>query len=374
LLRNLGYRAVVVGIFIAIGEGAGILAPFLLGRFADRSGNYKSCIIFAWLITASVTIPIAHVTNPIITVILIVLLTVGYRSVTPLLDAMTTINLGEKSDYGKIRVFGSVAFVFIMFFMQWVPVIRPNTPGNISFWMCLTCVLAIITAFIVPSRYSRLKPQKEKSAAISETDSADILKAASLKKSIKNSSIWTPVFILGLTSIALSRLAMTPTYSFFSLFLVEYMQWDAVGLMFGIASISEIPFMYFSYRLIRRFGAMRIVAFASAIVALRLGLYAIFPFKAGVICAQLLHSLCFGIFHPAAIAFITSNVPAEKRSFGMSLYMSVGWGIPTFIGNFIGGFIVEYAGFLVLFGSFTIFAIMGAAIYFIYLIFQRKNG
>jgi PPP family 3-phenylpropionic acid transporter len=128
--------------------------------------------------------------------------------------------------------------------------------------------------------------------------------------------------------------------------------------------------MYFSNHLIRRFGAMPILAFAGVAVALRLGIYAAFPFKACIVAAQLLHSFCFGLFHPAAIAFVSESVPPEQRSFGMNLYNSLGNGIPLLVGNFIGGFIIDMAGFRFLCGFFAIFPALGAIIYLVY---RRSN-
>jgi len=280
----------------------------------------------------------------------------------PLTEAMATINLGEGGNYGRIRVTGSIAFVFFVLLLQWIPVLPPDAPKNIAFWTIVTSILAIAVIFLVPSKYTTRKSLLEESPS-----------NIAAGKDVKKPTIWTPFFIAGLISISLNRLAMTPIYSFFSLFLVEYVQWDAVGLMWALASAAEIPFMFFSWRLIRRFGTMPILAFAGVMLALRLGLYVLFPFKAGIIIAQLLHSFCFGLFHPAAVAFVSSCVPPEQRSFGMTLYMSLGGGIPTLIGNFIGGFIIDYAGYRQLFGFFTIFAVLGAAICIVYRIVHRKK-
>jgi PPP family 3-phenylpropionic acid transporter len=355
LLRNHGYRPGVVGAFLAIAEGAGILGPFLFGQLADKHGKYKNYIILGYLITAAAAMPLAFIINPLASAILSALIVVGYRSTMPLIDAMTTVNLGEKGNYGKIRVSGSISFVCFTFFIQWVPVLRPNEPVNISLWICITAIFAIIVNICMPSKYARRKLPLGASQSNNNN-----------KGSIQKKSIWTPFFIMGLTIIALSRLAMSPVYSFLSLFLVEYIHWDAIGLMLTLAGISEIPFLFFSDRLIRRFGAMPILAFASAMVALRLGLYAVFPFKTGVIFAQLLHSFCYGLFHPAAIAFISNCVPPEQRSFGMSLYFSLGCGIPTLIGSFFGGLIIDFAGYICLFKIFSVFAILGTAIYVVY--------
>jgi len=351
LMRSLGYSAAVVGILLAVAEGAGILGPFLFGKMADRSGKYKGYIILGYIMTASVALPLAFFVHPLISAVFIALISCGYRSAVPLLDAITTINIGEKGNYGRIRVSGSISFVCFLLFLQWNRVLRPNSPLNIAIWISIAALVAIVAVIILPSRYTNRQTVSENSK---NTNAAT--------KSAQKKSIWTPYFIVGLASIALSRLALTPSHSFLPLFLVEYMNWDAVGVVSALAAISEIPFMLLSHRMIRRFGVMPILVFTSLMVALRLALYAIFPFKAGIITAQLLHSFCFGLFHPAAITFISANVSPEQRSYGMTLYLSLGTGIPVLIGNFIGGFIVDFAGYRTLFGFFTIFAVIGALI------------
>ena len=348
-VRDLGYNATAVGILLAIAEGVGIMGPFLFVRLADRRGKYKAGIIIAYILTAASVIPLAIFISPVVSAVFIALFAIGYRSTTPLIDAIITINLGDRGNYGRVRVSGSIAFVCTLLFLQWVPILRPNTAMNIALWVCITSLLAIIVTAFMPLSNSGQKAPSE-----------DTIKIPPDK------SIWTPFFVMGLVCVALSRLAMTPVTSFFSLYLVEYMRWDSVGLMWALASIAEIPFLYLSNRIIRRFGAMPILAFSSGVVGLRLALYAIFPFKAGIIIAQLLHSCCFGLFHPAAIAFISSCVPPKQRSLGMTLYVSVGTGLPTFIGNFFGGFIVDHAGYRALFGCFTIFAVLSMAIYIFY--------
>jgi PPP family 3-phenylpropionic acid transporter len=99
-----------------------------------------------------------------------------------------------------------------------------------------------------------------------------------------------------------------------------------------------------------------------------LGRYAIillFPTNGGIAVSQLTHSVCYGIFHPAAVSFIASCVPPERRALGMSLYLSLGTGAPTLIGNVIGGFLVEYYGYHAMFMFFAVFAVIGALLYFI---------
>jgi PPP family 3-phenylpropionic acid transporter len=166
---------------------------------------------------------------------------------------------------------------------------------------------------------------------------------------------------------------MSSSNSFFSLYLVELVKWNAVGFMGALGCIAEIPFMFISQKLINRFGALKLLALSSAALSLRLAMYAIFPFRPGIIVAQLLNCLCYGLFYPAGVAFISSSVPPERRALGMSIYLSIGNGLPTFLGNILGGFIIDHWGYRTLFGSFAVFPLFTLGIY-IFMSYKRKRA
>jgi PPP family 3-phenylpropionic acid transporter len=92
----------------------------------------------------------------------------------------------------------------------------------------------------------------------------------------------------------------------------------------------------------------------------------LFPTIAGAILGQLLHSLCYGLFHPAAVAFVSTHVPPQKRAVGLTMYLSLGVGLPTFIGSALGGYIVEFFGYRMLFGSYTVFSLIGLIVYAVF--------
>jgi PPP family 3-phenylpropionic acid transporter len=135
--------------------------------------------------------------------------------------------------------------------------------------------------------------------------------------------------------------------------------------MWALSATAEIPFVYFSSRLIARFGAPRLLAVSTAAVFARLCVYALFPSPGGAVVGQLLHSLCYGVFHPAAVNFITTRVPPERRATGMAMYLSLGSGLPTFLGSSLGGFVLGSFGYRILFISFGIFAVAGVGLYFL---------
>jgi PPP family 3-phenylpropionic acid transporter len=350
MVRNLGYSPFWVGILLGIFEGSAIAGPFFFGYWADKTGNFRSPLIVSCVLPVLTVIPLVRWIHPVVSAILLAALAFGFRSTSSLLDAITTVRIGRSGNYGKIRTFGSLSFIIFVLFLQWTPFLKPDKAKHIVFWIGVTSLAAIIYLFFLPRvTFDVIEHEHEKEDT---------------EKGIPLLSIY---FIGGFAIIFLCRFAMSSVYTFFPLYLTETLNWNAVGLMFALSSASEVPFMYISVMLIRRFGALPLLAISAGGIALRLLLWALFPYKPVVIAAQLLHSLCYGTYHPAAVQFISSVFPAKKRGIGMPVYLALGSGLPSLVGNMIGGVIVESIGYRPLFAIYAgtaavavgIFGVMG---------------
>jgi len=356
-VRDLGYSPFWVGILLGIFEAAGIAGPFAFGYWADKSGNYRSALLSSCVLPALCAIPLVLWVHPVITALLLSALAFGLRSTPSLMDAVTTIQIGKSGNYGKIRVWGSIGFIVTALFLQWTPFLKPNTSGNIALWTIAASVATVVPVLLLPRALlgSRIdQPTEEKTEGT-------IIPLVSV------------FFIGGFAIIFLCRFAMAAVYTYFPLYLTEVLNWDAVGLMFALASVAEVPCMFVSAALIRRFGAMPLLALSAVGIGLRLLLWALFPFKACIIAAQLLHSLCFGIYHPAAVHFIATVFPAEKRGRGMPVYLALGSGLPALIGNIAGGAVVESAGYRPLFAVYAAIAGVAALIYGVMRLWHRQK-
>lgn len=355
LVRNLGYGPAAVGLLLGLFEIAGIAGPFFIGRYSDTLGRYRPGLLFSLILIPLALVPLFLWRNIVITAVALVVLAVGVRSIIPLLDAATTLLLKNKEDYGKIRAVGSLSFVFMALVLQYTPLLQPTSALAIGIWLGITAILTILTLPLLNEHGAPAQGPSQSASQFFSNGSPDHYSAA-----------WSPLFIIGLVIIGLGRLSMAPVASFFSLYVSEELHWNAVGLMWALSAVSEIPFMFISGRLIKKYGAAPLLALSMVAVIVRLGLYALFPTKAGAIMGQLLHSLCYGLFHPAAVAFVSTHVPPQKRAVGLTMYISLGVGLPTFIGSAIGGYIVEALGYRVLFGSYIIFSVIGLLIYGIF--------
>lgn len=350
LVRDLGYAPSQVGLLLGLFEIAGIVGPFFIGRFSDSLGRYRPGLFIVLLIIPLALIPLLLWQHILVSALALILLAIGIRSIIPLLDAATTLLLENKDDYGKIRSVGSISFVLMALLLQFTPVLKPLTAFAIGMWLGSTALGTIITLPLLQEGGIHHPKQKEASGAYFTGKTA-------------RSFAFSPVFIIGLLIIGLGRLSMAPIVSFFSLYVSEELHWDAVGLMWALAAVSEIPFMFISGKLIRKFGAAPLIALSMVAVIMRLSIYALFPTKAGAILGQVLHSLCYGLFHPAAVAFVSTHVPPQQRAVGLTMYLSLGVGLPTFIGSALGGYTVEFFGYRILFGSYTVFSVIGLIVY-----------
>jgi PPP family 3-phenylpropionic acid transporter len=353
MLRDLGYSPVWVGILLGLYSGAGIAGPIILGHLADKTGNYRPVLIISSIIPALIIFPLIRIVHPTVSIILLALLAFGLRAVMSLLDAITTIQIGRTGNYGKIRVWGSLSFVCMTLFLQWTPFLKPDSAANIGLWIFIASIVSVIPVLLLPGAFLRSCVEHHSEESGVETEAGNISPAVSSRIKISAYALG------GFVTIFLCSFSMSSVYTYFPLYLTEFIRWDMVGLMFGLATISEVPIIFLSSAMVRRFGSLPLLSIAAAGIVLRLLIWAFLPFKPCILASQLLHALCFGVFHPAAVYFIAGIFPARKRGIGMSVYMALGSGLPALIGNMAGGAIVEAVGYQFLFALYA--AIAGVA-------------
>ncbi len=349
MIRRLGYSPAAVGFFLGFFELVGITGPMYLAQLADRSGRLKPLLIASTIMILAGLGLLVPFHLPIITLVSLVLLSLGIKTPIPVLDTsvMRAIEYAaerkeKQPNYGIVRAIGSVGFVVIAIIAQLFPGFEGSPPAVMALAMGVLAIFFLLSLGYLPE-IGKGHPRKEK---------------------IAFSFKWLDsTYLLGLVVIALGRLAMAPIGSFFSMYLTEDLHWHAVGAMWALSATSEIPFIILSWKFIHKKSPMLAIAIASGAIVVRLLIYALFPSPGGAISGQLLHSLCYGLFQPAAIAFVNLKTPPADRTTGMALFMGFGVGLPTFIGSALGGTIVEALGYRWLFASYSLFAAASLALF-----------
>ena len=359
LLRNSGYSYEAVGLLLGIFEVAGIIGPLVVGRIVDKTGRLKDTVLISTAATSLGLILLVR-TGPVWLIVLgLVILAFFFRSLLPLIDTVA-INLfnGDAQKYSRVRVFGSLGFVVfsLAYAALGLPILTDNS--SIIRYALLGCLLFFLP--VLSWKEVRLAKKEQPKTTIK-----------SKRKPFSDNPWFDTAFVIGLIIIAFNRMSMAAVNSFFSLYLVEELHIYSISLMNAIGSGSEIILMLLAGYLIQKKGVLPVflLLISGLGMVLRLLLYARFPTLAGVVMGQLLHSVCYGFFHPAAIQLVARRVKRTHRAQGMSMYISLGVGLPTVLGSALGGFITEGFGYRVLFESFSIFAMISVVLC---LVFWKK--
>jgi PPP family 3-phenylpropionic acid transporter len=117
-----------------------------------------------------------------------------------------------------------------------------------------------------------------------------------------------------------------------------------MGLSQTIATLAELPFLFFANRLIDRFHARGLLLLSMAVVGVRLLLYWAFPTPTAILIIQLLHGLTFATIWVAGVSYAHENAPAGVEATAQGIFGSTMMGVGAAAGNFFGALLMEAVG------------------------------
>ncbi len=363
VLTGMGYTATQVGFLLGIFEGAGVILPLIVSPLIEKKGQYGLFLILMGLLMALVPFPMVKIVGFGATAAFLSLYSFGYKGAVPLSDSLIQRFLkGGGDDYGKVRVAGSIGYVVMTLLLQlFVPA---GTARQYMVWMVVSAGLFALSLFFVPDILS----SQGKDISAEENSPSPI-------SSEKKEGIWQtlaqfpPIFWMGLLLLFLGFFGLTPVTKMLALYTTEFLHSNGVGTLSAISAASEIPFMFFSGRFLRRYGSLNLLVFCTALVGVRMLLYIVFPNMTGAVLGQLLNSVTYGLYHPAAVVFVAQYAPKGKLMISMSLYSIFALGLASVLGNSLGGWMIDSFGYPVLFTTFAVFPLVGVLVY----LFVRKK-
>ncbi len=317
-------------------------------------------MVLLGLLMAAVLPLLAAARSFAVTALMLALFAVGYKGAVPVADALSSRLLGpNSSDYGKVRVMGSIGFVCITLLLQFVPLVDSSSPVSISTWIGIPALVFSLSVLLVPGLIKRFPHEHEQTADSSRSENAAVprgFRSAVTKLAEFPASFWG-----GIGLIFLGFLGLTPSQRFFSLYVQEYLKLDSYAGLWALSAAAEVPFMFLSGFFIRKMGSRKILVLSLAAIVCRNLTYAVFPNFAGAVAGQLFHSVCFGLFHPAAVVFACERSPKRLTAVALTLYSSVSVGLASVFGNILGGIVIDTLGYRMLFVIFCAFPAIGLA-------------
>ncbi|ASA20304.1 MFS transporter [Paenibacillus donghaensis] len=134
------------------------------------------------------------------------------------------------------------------------------------------------------------------------------------------------------------------------------------GIALFLASVTNVPSMFYASRVIRKLGRERTLLLGALIYVLRWGIQVAFPYPSVMIGVQVLHGLSFGFFYIAAVEYVSQITSAEMQATGQSVFNMVFTGFAGILGNLLNGFLLNRGGVDVMNMSCMISAAAGAVL------------
>jgi predicted MFS family arabinose efflux permease len=246
-----------------------------------------------------------------------VAMSVFYNSTQPLLDALslTFIKTNPSFSYGSLRIAGAAGWACTGIIVgQFIGIMSMQVIFASS---AISMLLTFIFAFV-------LHVDKEKDAF---TEKLSIRK--DIAEIAKNNRLLTL-----LLCVFLVYAASTPIYYFYSIYLKQNGATPSfVGFALSWQGLCELPFFYFSARIMNRLGIRVTLIVAVFATALRLLLYNLVHNPYYVLPIELLQGVGWSLFWAASVEMVNGLVREELRATGQSLLTGAMLGAGAIAGN-----------------------------------------
>ncbi|MEY3178560.1 MAG: hypothetical protein RJB42_801 [Bacteroidota bacterium] len=297
-----------------------VVQPFY-GFLADRFGYKKSLLIASSL--AAVSYLFYLVDDGFYWILLSTfLMSVFYNTIQPLLDSLS-LQLVEKEkrlSYGSLRVAGALGWsvtgliigqVIDQFDIQFIFIV-----SSVSMVLVFICAL-----FMQHDAEEKLK-----------VESLTLKGAAQL---LKNKQLFLLLAVVVLVSVA-----GTSIWNFYSLYMKSNgASATLVGYGLSLQGLFEIPFFYFSARIIAKLGMRTTLLITVVATALRLVLYSVVKVPLAAIPIEVLHGVSWSLFWVICVELVFKLVQKELLATGQSLLYAAYYGAGAVIGNYWVGYL-----------------------------------
>jgi PPP family 3-phenylpropionic acid transporter len=287
------------------------------------------------------------------------LILVGYtlsglflRPIVPLIDtealAYVRARHGQSERYGRIRLFGTLGWIFGSASIGWV-VSRADDPAvAIGGYTLGFVVLALVAA-------TGFRAKVEKVA----------IPWSHLRRDV--------VFRRYLFFVLVLFLGMTNAFVFTGYFLDDArVSFAVIGLSFAVGAIGEIPVMFWAHRLLRRWGNRGIILIGCGLTILKLLMFYVGAGMESVlllVCGQLLMGPSFAMLYVGFVNLVDGQAHPDMRATYQSLHHLVGT-----LGQALGGpfaaLVMTRIGSRGLMGADAVVVSL-AALYFLFMVKGR---
>lgn len=340
-LHSLGYTPAQIGIALAATGLVRVAMPVGWGWIMDHSGRRMPWIGGAMLVSAMFFGGVPFAPNFGTLVALHVLYAIFWNAALPAFDVVTLNHLARTgTDYTRIRLWGSIGFIAAVAALG--PLFDLTGVGPVP-WLILAGMLAIAwLSFRVPDVHDH---------RVHDPSLGGFLDRAR-----------APAVLALLAAAFLSQISFAPFYGFFSIYLEAHgYDRSAIGGLWALGVVAEVIVFLYTGRIIRRFGARKVLIASLCASALRWSLLGLFVDSPSLlVLSQILHFLSFGLYHAVTVHYVHELFPGLLQGRGQALLAAVSFGLGGSLGSVLSGHFWESLSPESVFLGAAIFALLGA--------------
>lgn len=318
----LGFNAIQIGLLSAVFVATKLIAPNLLGWVADKTSLKVFWVKWSSFLTFICLLFFAKQDQFYVVLLAVFLFSFFFHSSLPIFESYTFNALKTanktKASYGKIRLWGSVGFIFAVVIVGWL--FDKTGMDSFAFYLILFALFAWLGVLF-------------------------LAEDKTLVEQVDTSRFWQiinqPQVVALLLVSLLIQFSHGSYYGFYSIFLNDagYSK-TAISIFWAVGVIAEIVVFLYMLPLFKRFSAKTLLLFSLWLTLLR---WLVIPLGIESIevlfFAQLLHSASYGLFHAAAIYLIDGLFSGKTQSRGQAIYASTSHGLGGALGLLLAGYI-----------------------------------
>lgn len=321
-LNHIGYGQTAIGTLLALGPFIAIIAQPIWGIAGDRAKT-KNAVLQVLLLGSAITVMLYPLSRNFYYILAVMAAFTFFQTSTgPMSDAITLEYLDKtRWTFGPIRMSGTIGYA-VMSIIAGIIAKRYINGIFVLYFMIMLAVLGVSLGL------PKVKGHQFRGPKV---------------------PIWRLFKDRELMLLMAFNLVIQITlgfyYTFFPIYFKE-MGGDSalLGWAMFISSVSEIPFLLFADKILKKIGTRYTLLGSAAVAAVR---WLILHFVSNpfiVLPLQALHGLIFIVFSFSLATYINQEVPKELRASGQTLNGLIGLGIARIIGSILGGVLSDMVG------------------------------
>jgi PPP family 3-phenylpropionic acid transporter len=331
--NSIGLTGVQIGLLGTISTAIAIFGSTLWGILSDRLG--KPRWLFATAFTGTILGTLAlSAARPFAWIFTAVcFLSLFNTTLSPLIDSTALVLLGDQRQrYGTYRVWGSLGFILTS---SAAGFIYERTGLHAMFaGFVVLMMLGFLVALTLPDQNVHLRGSAWGGVAY---------------------MIRKPQWLIFAGSVFFVWLAANGMLSFLGVTIMKMGGTNSlIGMAGTIAAVVEMPGMFFSHHLLRRFDARQLMGIGILGYALRMFFYAIMPVPGWVLVIATMNSVSYMPFWIGAVAYASDRAPENMKATSQGLLYSV-TSLSSVVGGLSSGWLFDRLG------PSGLFAVMGVS-------------